>query len=272
MDAPDLLTLVSRRFIQRRDVKAIQHRDGTWSPHTSDGTRDGERLPWKKSHLQAHLDGKQTFGHYFIDTDDNCKLFAFDLDLTDHGYWNPGYFGDQTDQDTAVEYDPRASWQDRRHPSRPFVKVQMRTLSNELARAITEHLQIPTAIAYSGAKGIHVYGFTGTVQAAQAREAANIVLDLLGCWEPSKGKAFFRHKDQDPVKGYQSFSLEVYPKQDSLDGKDLGNLMRLPLGVNLKAPKNPTFFVDCTRPYAELSPHPRPELLLQTGNPWLDAL
>lgn len=270
-EVPDLITLITQRFIQRRDVKAIQHRDGSWSPHTVTGKRDGERIKWRQSDLQAHLDGTQTFGHYLIDQASKCKLFAFDLDLvpnseTHVSYWQPNYFTDGPD--TVETYDARESWQDRRHPSRQFVKMQMRELSNSLARAVTEHLGIPTAIAYSGAKGIHVYGFTGSIPAAEAREAANIVLDLLGCWEPAKGKAFFRHKDTSPL-GYSSFSLEVFPKQDTLDGKDLGNLMRLPLGVNLKAPKSPTFIVDTTAPFVELRPHPSPALALHTGNPWL---
>jgi hypothetical protein len=33
----DLATLLARRFIQRRDVKAIQMADGGYRPHTDDG-------------------------------------------------------------------------------------------------------------------------------------------------------------------------------------------------------------------------------------------
>jgi hypothetical protein len=59
----------------------------------------------------------------------------------------------------------------------------------------------------------------------------------------------------------------VFPKQDSLAGKDLGNLMRLPLGRNLKNPKDPTFFIDMTTPMGVMSPID-PVYALTTETPW----
>jgi hypothetical protein len=58
----------------------------------------------------------------------------------------------------------------------------------------------------------------------------------------------------------------VYPKQASLAGKDLGNLLRLPLGRNNKS-KDPTFFMDMTAPLAEMRPVD-PEWALTTTSPW----
>ncbi len=63
-----------------------------------------------------------------------------------------------------------------------------------------------------------------------------------------------------------NFTIEVYPKQASLEGKTLGNLLRLPLGRNCKS-ADPTFFLDLTSPLAEMRPVD-PEYALTTTNPW----
>jgi hypothetical protein len=122
----------------------------------------------------------------------------------------------------------------------------MNLIAQELVDGI-EALGLPWAVAYSGSKGVHVYGFTGKLPAADVREAARIVLDGMGHWQPRKagGDNFFECLDKDPMFGFPEFSIEVFPKQDSLDGKDLGNLMRLPLGRNIKSADRP-FFMDIT--------------------------
>ena len=43
-----------------------------------------------------------------------------------------------------------------------------------------------------------------------------------------------------------SFDLEVFPKQDQLSGKGLGNLVKLPLGIHRKSGK-PSFFMACEK-------------------------
>lgn len=291
----ELANLIASRFIARRDVKAIQHPDGSWSPHTKSGKRDGERIPWTRSDLLAHLAGDKTFGHYMLDTDSTCKLFAFDVDLEKNKYmadgtsvpvpiWEgalPSTALDRTAEDFDAEYerwrnsfvrtDARDAWQDRKHIARAFMKEQFRSIAHLLASAITRELEIPCAAAYSGGKGIHVYGFTGKVSAADAREGAMIVLDALGDFEAVRGNNFFRQKLSPDsatsfVDGYWNLSIEVFPKQDSLDGKDLGNLMRLPLGRNLKS-ADPTFFIDLCSPMSELRPTD-PVRALELGDPW----
>lgn len=255
---------IAKRFIQRRDVKAQQGSGGIYYPVR---TKEGQELPWQLADILNHLNGSHTFGHYLLDQSDQTKLFAFDLDLNKTGSWW------SEDGLTKTDFNPRADFQDRAHPGRNYLKQQMRVFSNELARAITELFPgMPTAMAFTGAKGMHVYGFTGSVPAADAREAANLVLEHMGCWEPSRGKAFFRRVQGGPDdwNASDNFTLEVFPKQDSLDGKDgLGNLMRLPMGRNLKAPNNPCFFIDATQPYGVLAPHPDPIRLLRDGDPWV---
>lgn len=261
----DIATLLATKFIARRDVKAIQHADGSWSPHTQGGKRDDPRLKWTMSDLQAHLAKERTFGHYMIGPDDQCKLFAFDIDLeknTPPRSGHPGFTGTYVNErDEVVEYDAREAWLDRQHPSREQTKISLMLTAYSLASVIAEELEIPTAVAYSGGKGVHVYGFTGLIPAADAREGAKIVLETVGDFEPTRGDNFFRTVDQSVRNHLRNLTIEVFPKQDSLEGKDLGNLMRLPLGRNLKNPKDPTFFIDLDKGLDKMTPM-EPELAL----------
>lgn len=271
-----IANLLASRFIARKDVKAIQYSNGAYSPHQeyNPETRkhDGPRIPWSRRDLNSHLEGSSTFGHYLLDPEDQVKLFAFDIDLEknvlDENDPDKNFVGKYPDKETGeiFEFDAREAWHDRAHPSRYWSKYQLRMVSHQLARAVTEELSLPCAVAYSGGKGVHVYAFTGLVPAADAREGAAIVLDILGGWEPARGDNFFRSVDRDPTTGFPNLSIEVFPKQDSLAGKDLGNLMRLPLGRNLKS-KDPTFFVDMTAPMGQLAPLD-PEFALTVADPW----
>lgn len=300
----DLARLFAAKFIQRPDVKAIQLprdggglRAGDWFPDTrlnAEKRPDSPHLPhgFNMDHLLAHLAGERTYGHYLLNEDDNCKLFCFDVDIKKAG--NYVVQPDWTTMPDALQDDPagqelwykensvvevvdgkgdpnlRDMWLTRSRevvPARKWLKLQMRTIAHSLAKAVTE-MQIPCAVAYSGSKGIHVYGLTGSMPAAEVRAAAMMALDMAGEFEPLRGKNFFQHQNPDPFHGLQNFDIEVFPKQESLDGKTLGNLLRLPLGKNWKAPNDPTFFLDMTAPMGDFTPHSDPVALLTNGNPF----
>lgn len=280
----ELATAFAKRFIQRRDVKAVQLdrqvyslKQGDWMPHRRKIAKDEyEYLPWKMSDLTAHIAGEKTYGHYLLDADSKCKLFAFDIDLKTTGSWvripdlsglDPSISNEEMEKLLVVSEDvnPRALWADRRAvEARTWYKYQMKQLAHKFLTKINE-LDIPCAAAYSGSKGVHVYGFTGSMPAKEVREGAMLVLDMLDEFEASKGRNFYEHKNKDPHMGFPSFSVEVFPKQDTLENKDLGNLMRLPLGKNEHNPKDPTFFLDMTTPLGVFSPHSNPLKLLETG-------
>lgn len=269
-----IANLLAKNFIARPDVKAIQHADGSWAPHTVTGKRDGERIKWRREDIEYHLVGSRTFGHYMLSTEDKCKLFAFDIDLEKNsGPEIPEgdekfYRGHWVDDNGGVhEFDARDAWMDRAHPSRNWNKYQLKMVASRLMSVIHSELQLPCAAAYSGGKGVHVYAFTGLISAADARDGASIVLDIVGGWKPSRGDNFYRSIDRDPTTGYPNLSIEVFPKQDSIAGSGLGNLMRLPLGRNLKNPKDPTFFLDMTSPMTVMAPVD-PEFAMTTANPW----
>lgn len=243
--------LIAKRFIARPDVKAVQQNNGAWHP---------ERDKFTRADLQAHLDGRKTFGHYVLSAESQCKLFCYDLDLKPTGVW-------QDDLGVWHELNPRDAWLDVNHPSRKWQTIQLRCLSEGLALRIQRLLGLGVAITYSGAKGFHVYAFAdGPEPAADMRAAAVHILDDFGCFKRVRGDHFWEHDSDDPNFGYPNIGLEVFPKQDSLDGKDLGNLLRLPLGINRKSNQR-GFFVDVRCGYDTLQ-EADPLQALTTLNPW----
>lgn len=272
----DLAKLIAKRFIQRKDVKAIQVADGGYRPI---------REPWKMGDLRKHVTGEQTFGHYTTDQDGLTKVIVFDIDLDKTGSWveRPGDEELAKIEDDAEfmesltihdGVDPRELWHDRRHPSRNWYKFQFRTMIDAITSAIHNNLGFDSAAAYSGNKGCHVYAFLPEpLEASVARQMALITLEYAGGlispnsnFEPVKGSNFFKHAEADPWYSLQNLTVEVFPKQDHIS--DLGNLVRLPLGKNLKNPKDPCFFVDQRLAQVDLAPHPDPVGLLESGNPF----
>ncbi|MCU0588879.1 MAG: CRISPR-associated primase-polymerase type A1 [Syntrophobacteraceae bacterium] len=84
---------------------------------------------------------------------------------------------------------------------------------------------LPCLVEFSGGKGFHFWFFlAGPVPAASARQALQRLTRPL---EPD----------------LSCFTLEVFPKQDQLAGKGLGNLVKLPLGLHRGTGKR-SFLVD----------------------------
>ena len=281
----ELATLFAKRFIARPDVKAVQlDRDaghlkqGDWFP---DVKIDAEKRPnsphlphgFKMSHLLSHIDGTRTYGHYLLSKESTCKMFAFDIDLNETGGYPNGIFAEMDGPNFIIPVpDLRATWQSRHkddQEARTWFKWQMKMLAHVLAKQVVE-LDIDCAVAYSGSKGVHVYGFMPeAIPAPEVRAAAELVMEMTDEFEVLRGKNFFKHKNQDPASGFPNFSVEIFPKQVNLDGKDLGNLMRLPLGKNQKNPKDPCFFLDMTSPIGQFKPVSDPVTLLTNGNPFV---
>lgn len=262
---PEVAELLMRYFVQRRDVKAQQHNDGAYHPVRAH--KDGPFVPFTLQDIRNHLDQKITYGHYLMDSANMCRVFAFDIDLDKTGFYpaQPQVDGNSD----GIAFNPMQHWRSRKpdYP-RTWIKYQFRMLSQKIAVAIQEELQLPALVAYSGSKGMHVYALSGPITGEEARAGIDIVLDSLDCFAPIKGRNFFKHVDSDPVHGYPNFTIEVFPKQERVDNKKekLGNLMRLPLGRNRKT-TDPTFFVDCSRPMSDLVPLD-PHTALTTLSPW----
>jgi hypothetical protein len=285
----ELSNLLAAKFIARRDVKAVQRNSGIYEPDREPAPPGavGVNRPWRREDLNAHLAGTQTFGHYVLDVDSTVKMFCFDLDLrknTVDAEGNPVFTGSwwqhpPLDREyTAEEWvaagqtvseDIVKAWRTKGHPARKFLLAGLREEAHRLARGITELLEIPTAVAYSGSKGLHVYGFTGRIPAAEARVAANAVIEHLGRWTPERGKHFFGNTITDLTEPQRNICLEVFPKQDTLSSPDsFGNLIRLPLGVNRKS-GHKGFFVDLRSPWGTLAER-NPVEALTVSDQWAD--
>lgn len=260
VETVDLVRLLGTRFVQRKDVKSFQSAEGAWYP---------SREPMTMADFEAHLSGAKTMGHYLLDTDNNCKFFAFDLDLVKHGRECPGAGCkgcpvlvrgvDGVDYLTM----PRQIWHED-HPVVPTLTRELRAMAEGLAWTIFEQWEgsVPIAISASGHKGLHVYALTGTIKAEAAREAAlHVLRHFSSVLVPFKGENFWRHSTE-----YQTLDIEVFPKQTSLDGKELGNLMSLPLGVNRVTGK-PKFFITMKGPQDKLVEMDA-ERVLSGDNPW----
>ena len=238
MSDDDLPVLLGKRFIERRDVKAVQHSNGIYTP---------DRTSWKMQDLRDPIAGTKSLGHYMVSQEGNAKLFAFDLDLKKEGHFI--LLKEDAIMDAGQPCNPREIWKDPDHPGREYLCMQLRCMAEGLAIRTWNLFdgEYPVALSYSGNKGLHVYCFTGTMPASDTRGMALEVLKSFGCFSPSRGENFFVHD----LGVYANVEIEVFPKQDNLEGKDLGNLMRLPLGRNLKS-GNASYFLDCACPYTEL--------------------
>lgn len=264
-ESRDLVRLLGGKFIQRRDVKSFQADDGAWYP---------TREPMTMADFEAHLAGTRTMGHYLLDPDDTCKFFAFDIDLVKHNRECVGRLADGTacpgcevlvEGVDGVVYRtiPRDIWM-HDHPVTPTLTRDLRGMADGLAWTIYDlfDADVHVAIATSGHKGLHVYGFTGTVPADTAKQSAIAVLQHYGSvLEPFRGENFWRHKTE-----FHTLDIEVFPKQTSLQGKDLGNLMGLPLGVNRVTGRRKHFIT--TRVGQDQVMEMDPERVLSGEFPW----
>lgn len=254
-----VISQLGKLFIERRDVYATQHSDGSYTP-----TRETLRM----SDLRDHVSGKRTLGHYLLSADSNCRLFVYDIDfMASDG--KPNARGEiphpmltwLNPDDVEESFDARAAFLDMSHWARPLLVAQLNAMAEGLARRIHRKLDIPVACAFSGAKGAHVYGFTGSAPAGDVRAAAHEILNSFGCFVPARGENFLRHESPS-----YAVEIEVFPKQDSLEGKDLGNLVRLPLGVNRKT-GNESYFLQFGPSPTELKLLPATEAL-SGALPW----
>lgn len=270
-DIKDMVRLLGTRFVARRDVKAFQRDDGAWFP---------DRSTFTMQDFRDHLAGTKTLGHYLLDTDGNCKYFAFDIDLVKHNRdCNPGP-GERctgcpmgfANLEISADGNPVAVGEPHVViPRQAFLsddervvntlRIHLRLMAEGLAYRIHKRLDIPVAIATSGHKGLHVYGFTGLMPAEACKLVAFSILEEFTCFEQFRGENFWRHTSE-----YSVLDIEVFPKQTNLDGKELGNLMKLPLGLHRVTKQRAEFLTTKSPPDRWVTMDP--EYALSGDLPW----
>jgi len=98
-------------------------------------------------------------------------------------------------------------------PDRDLLQREKNYLLKRLTELSSRH-GLPALVEFSGGKGFHFwYFFAEPVAAATARAALQQLVKTI-------------------AGDLSCFNLEVFPKQDRLDGKGLGNLVKLPLGLH----------------------------------------
>lgn len=249
----DLASLVGRSFIQRRDAIAQQLGEGD-SPNLPCGayrpvrTRvsrqeyqagiKGDLVGWTKSHIEDHISGQMTYGHYVLDLESNCRLLAFDCDF-EKIYPFKG-------KDLKVR-----EIFGTEHPAAIAMNESIRCVADALAFKLKASFpQLRVCCSFSGSKGIHVYGlFSEEVPGRVAKAMALDVISSMVSFE--RGKAGDRDTDKEsnsdifwrPYRDDLPIQIEVFPKQEEVSAGGFGNLLGLPLGYNKKT-RRAKFFYD----------------------------
>ena len=154
--------------------------------------------------LEDHFKGIKTYGFYLMDTDATVRCAVIDADLV------PDL---------------------RQCTGKALAKagVNIRKDRAYMVSRITDAAQdmgLFPVIEFSGAKGYHFWFFMDKpVKAGRIRQILTAVCDNL-------------------APDLSCFSLEVFPKQDHLSGKGLGNLVKLPLGIHRQTGKRSSF-IEC---------------------------
>jgi hypothetical protein len=161
------------------------------------------REPLTAHVVEQHLLRRLTIGQYVLHPDNTVSFAALDLDPT------------------------AAALEQMRLPSGGEGALALPPLLDYAARvfAAADRLGLRVAMEDTGGFGLHVWLlFAPRIPAAQAR---GVLRELL-----------WRAGPQPPA-----VSVELFPKQDRLGGKGLGNLIKLPLGVH-QATLRPSRFLD----------------------------
>lgn len=246
-----VVNLIAKRLIARQDVMAIQAPTGEYRPSRGHG--------FTRESMTAHIRGEKSYGHYLLNSESQSKVFAYDLDLTKTGTACPVTFRSNgsidVDRDRAEECNPREVWADPDHPLRAHLGLQLRYVAESIAYRARRAYGFDVAISYSGNKGLHVYVLAGLRSAADCRGMCIALLDswiyapadgdkpTLKAVEPTRGDNFWRMTSSEA----SCVDIELFPKQDHVEPGEFGNLMRLPLGRNMKT-GNRSFFVDLSQP------------------------
>ncbi len=187
------------------------------------------REPLTERVVEQHLLGRITLGQYVLYPDNTVSFAALDLDPTAE----------------ALEQIRLASDGEGALSSTALVDYARRIL------AAAQGLQLPLFAEETGGAGLHLWlFFAPRLPAERARAVLRELLWRAGAQPPA-------------------VAVELFPKQDRLSGKGLGNLIKLPLGVH-QATLRPSRLLDHA-----LQPRPPDEALadLQVCDPAiLDAV
>ena len=150
------------------------------------------REPLTPAVAAQHLEGRITIGQYVLHPDATVSFAALDLDPTPEA-WEQLRLGNNAEGGLGLA---------------PLAEYARRLL------AAADRLNLPAIAEDTGGFGLHIwFHFDPRLAAMRARA---LLRELL-----------WRAGPQPPA-----VSVEIFPKQDTLSGKGLGNLIKLPLGLH----------------------------------------
>lgn len=217
-DVQEAAKLLHSRLIARTDAFGLQKPDGSYKRVTE---------PMKMGHLIRHVLGEQSIGHYLIEPVSNTtKVFAFDIDADkEHEDIDPetGKKRHNPARDMALAFDPD-------------IWTRMLSLAHGLASWARTWYDVRAMVSFGGGKGLHVIC---AVRKRMSAEAAGLAAQTIlsdGGFEVFRGDIFWKSE------AWPDLTVEVFPKQQSVEADGFGNLMRLPLGTNAKT-GNMSYFI-----------------------------
>jgi len=215
-------SLMGKLFISRRDRKAVYRPDHKgkwhWTAVESKYTMDD---------FVQHLTGEQCLGTYLLGDDSTVKFMAFDIDLNKKASYWP-----MTDEDVVsldkAEGDLEAALHITSDPAHRWARIVVSDAVHLIHNAIADwHLKTLTMVTGGGAHVMVL--FDEPVPAVEARTAGiSIVTDMESAKRLNDNFYSFGGIGDEAT-------IEIFPKQDALDGKKFGNLIRLPFGWHHEA-------------------------------------
>jgi hypothetical protein len=224
-------SLMGELFINRRDVKAVYRPDhkGKWHWTAVDA-------PFTMGDFAQHLTGEQCLGTYLLNTDDTVKFMAFDLDIVNVGQFFKIYDIDKIQwlADAGYQFDmdlDKGPLEAALHCPQLYAYRWIRIVLLECVRSITRKVReldlFPLTVITGGGAHVLVPLPPGSL-ASDARLVGNGIVSELPT-ASRLNKMFWKYG------GFGELLIEVFPKQDTLVGKDYGNLIRLPYGWHHEA-------------------------------------
>jgi len=225
-------SLMGKLFVNRRDVKAVYRPDHSgkwhWTAHP---------FPYTMPDFSEHLLGKHCLGTYLLNPDNTVKFMVFDIDIAKTGkYWrcyDIDQIVDLEDRGYGFDMDLRegpleAALHDPTADAHRWVRIILLDCIRRLCQLVrTEIDQIPVTVITGG--GAHVIvPLPAPIAAEMTRAVGQEIVRRLPT-ATRINKMFWSYG------GLGELTIEVFPKQDTLEGKDYGNLIRLPYGWHHEA-------------------------------------
>lgn len=167
------------------------------------------REPLTAKVIEQHLLGRMTIGQYLLFPDDSVSFAVLDLDPT-QAAWERMRLED-TDRSGGLGL------------------AALRDYAMRIA-ATAREANVAVFLEDTGGAGLHVWLFFAP--RVSAKRARALCRELL-----------FRSGPQPP-----EVQVEVFPKQDHLSGKGLGNLVKLPLGLHQATVRRSSFLDEQLQP------------------------